>query len=108
MAARSDPSLHTYFAKLESAFRDVARMCHRDTCLVQVVGFSDVKDQLKRYLATMNRAGFAEIKLDALATGDDGRLWRDVPGRRWWARAGARTTVVAHTSREVVLVHKPS
>lgn len=108
MAARSDPSQRTYFAKLEAAFRDVAKMCDPETYIVQVVGFSDVEAQLERYLRTMRSAGFAEMKFDALATGDDGRLWRDVPGRRWWARAGDRSAVVTHTAREVVLVHKPA
>jgi hypothetical protein len=106
MAARSDPSQRTYFTRLEEAFRDVARLCDRNTHAVQVVGFNDVEDQLDRYLATMRRAGFAEVRFDVLATADDGRLWRDVPGRRWWARAGDRSSVVAHTAHEVVLIHK--
>jgi hypothetical protein len=106
MAARSDRTLGAYFKQLEAAYSDVARLCSRDTWLVQVVGFNDVDDQLQRYLSTMNRAGFCEIVFDQLATGDDGRLWRDVPGRRWWARAGDRSDVVQHTAREVILVHK--
>ena len=57
---------------------------------------------------TMNRAGFSEVIFDQLATADDGRLWRDVPGRRWWAKAGDRSEVVQHTAREVVLIHKLS
>lgn len=106
MAARSDPSQRTYFTRLEEAFRDVAHLCDDATHLVQVVGFNDVDDQLDRYLRTMRRAGFAEVRFDVLATADDGRLWRDVPGRRWWARAGDRSSVVTHTAHEVVLIHK--
>lgn len=106
MSARSDRTQTTYFEHLESAYRDIARMCNADTWLVQVVGFNHVEDQLRRYLGTMNRAGFTEITFDHLATADDGRLWRDVPGRRWWARAGDRLEVVQHTAREVVLFHK--
>ena len=106
MAARSDPSQRTYFARLGEAFCDVARVCDESTHLVQVVGFNDVEDQLDRYLNTMRQAGFVEAKFDALATADDGRLWRDVPGRRWWARAGDRSAVVRHTAHEVVLIHK--
>lgn len=108
MAARSDRTLATYFRRLEAAFADIARLCGANTWLVQVVGFSDVDDQLRRYLATMTRAGFTEVRFDDLAADDDGRLWRDVPGRRWWARAGERSEVVQHTSREVLLVHKLS
>jgi hypothetical protein len=106
MAARSDRTQGTYFRRLEAAYSDIAKLCSENTWLVQLVGFNDVDDQLQRYLATMNRAGFSEVVFDHLATGDDGRLWRDVPGRRWWARAGDRSDVVQHTAREVLLIHK--
>lgn len=106
MSARSDRSQGTYFRLLEAAFDDVAKLCDSSTWVVQVVGFNNVDDQLARYLATMNRAGFTEILFTQLATGEDGRLWRDVPGRRWWARAGDRSEVVQHTAREVLLVHR--
>lgn len=106
MAARSDRTQGKYFRLLQSNFTDVAKVCAPDTWIVQVVGFNDVDDQLSRYLDTMKSAGFTETKFDGLATGDDGRLWRDVPGRRWWARAGERSDVVQHTAREVVLVHR--
>lgn len=106
MAARSDRSQNTYFQRLEAAYSDIAKMCGESTVLVQVVGFNDLDDQLPRYLGTMSRAGFAEEFLDGAGTGEDGRLWRDVPGRRWWARAGDRGSVVQHTSREVVLFHR--
>ncbi len=106
MAARSDRTQQSYFRKLESAFVDIARMCSPETWLVQVVGFNDVNDQIHRYLDVMKRAGLTEFRFEALSTADDGRLWRDVPGRRWWARAGDRSDVVQHTAREVILVHK--
>jgi len=106
MSARSRRSQEVYFAKLEAAFRDVARMCDARTHVVQLVGFSNVEQQLSRYLTAMRQAGFAEVMFDALATGPDGRLWRNVPGRRWWARAGDRLDVAPHTAREVVLVHQ--
>jgi hypothetical protein len=106
MSARSDRTQRSYFRQLEAAFADVAKLCSPKTWLVQVVGFNDVEDQLHRYLSTMNRAGFSEVIFDQLTTADDGRLWRDVPGRRWWARAGDRSEVVQHTAREVVLIHR--
>jgi len=106
MAARSDRTQDTYFRQIEAAYTDVAKLCSKDTWLVQVVGFNDMEDQLHRYLATMNRAGFGEVIFNQLGTADDGRLWRDVPGRRWWAKAGDRSEVVQHTAREVILIHK--
>ncbi|HEX3900269.1 MAG TPA: DNA methyltransferase [Mycobacteriales bacterium] len=106
MAARSDRTQASYFARLEAAFRDVAALCDAQTWVVQMVGFNDVDNQLHRYLATMHRAGFSEVTFGHLATDADGRLWRDVPGRRWWARAGGRSEIVQHTAREVVLIHR--
>lgn len=106
MAARSDRTQNTYFQRLRAAYADIAQMCDPDTWLVQVVGFSDLDDQLPRYLATMTQVGLAEVIVEGLGTDEDGRLWRDVPGRRWWARAGDRAEVVQHTAREVVLFHR--
>lgn len=106
MGAKADKTQRTYFQRLECAFREIAGLCDASTRIVQVVGFNNVEKQLGRYLAAMSTAGFAEIKFDEIATADDGRLWRAVPGRRWWARAGDRSEVVTHTSQEVVLIHK--
>jgi DNA methylase len=106
MASRSDRSLDTYFSRLRAAFADIASMCTPKTWVVQVVGFNDVDAQLPRYLRTMSQAGFAEIIFSKLGNSDDGRLWREVPGRRWWASAGDRSAVAPHTAREVLLVHR--
>lgn len=106
MATRSDRTQRTYFERLRSAYLDIAKMCNSGTWLVQVVGFNDRDDQLPRYLETMKQAGFVEQLIDGLGTDADGRLWRDVPGRRWWARAGDRAEVVHHTAREVVLFNR--
>ncbi len=107
MHARADRSLVTYFDRLRSAFEDLARLVDRRTVVVQLVGFNNPDDQLPRYLGAMNEAGFEEVALRELATADDGRLWRSVPSRRWWAEAQSRRTVVPHTAREVVLFHQP-
>lgn len=106
MGARSDHTQDIYFRQLEAGFSDIAKMCGPETWLVQVVGFNHVEDQLGRYLHTMTKAGFDEVTFANLATSEDGRLWRDVPGRRWWARAGDRSEVVQHTAREVVVIHR--
>lgn len=106
MAARSDRTQNTYFKRLRAAYADITQMCNPDTWLVQVVGFNELDDQLPRYLATMTQVGLAEVLVEGLGTDQDGRLWRDVPGRRWWARAGDRAEVVQHTAREVVLFHR--
>jgi hypothetical protein len=106
MSSRSDRSLGIYFCRLGAAFDDIARMCTPATWIMQVVGFNDVESQLPRYLETMSRSGFIEVAFDAVSNTGDRRLWRDVPGRRWWAQAGERAELVQHTAREVVLFHR--
>ncbi|MEW6153903.1 MAG: hypothetical protein AB1673_07945 [Actinomycetota bacterium] len=69
--------------------------------VVQMVGFHDPVGDLPRFLDAMERAGFCERRLDALSTDADGRLWRKVPNRRWWAT----TSPTYQTAREVVLIH---
>lgn len=106
MGARADRTLDRYFETLGSAMSDLATLADERTTLVQMVGFSDPHDQFVRYLETMEAAGFDEVRLPALATAADGRLWRDVPNRRWWTEARANKGVAPNTSKEVVLVHR--
>ena len=105
MSARN--SIDLYFNKLGDAMNALASLVSRDTWVVQVVGFSDVDSHLSRYLTVMESAGFTECRFGGLATdASDGRLWRSVPGRRWWVSATDRAEVARNTSREVVLIHK--
>lgn len=106
MSARAEPTLTVYFGRLRDAFTDLARVAGPDTVVVQMVGFSQPEVQLHRYLAAMTEAGFCEREVDTLATDEDGRLWRAVPGRRWWTEATANKQTAPHTSREVVLFHQ--
>ena len=68
-----------------------------------MVGFHNPQHDLPRYLDAMYGAGFEEVRYDDAATEDDGRLWRSVPNRRWWAANAADM----HTASEVVLFHRP-
>ena len=95
-----------YFGELCAAFRDVARYCDKKTTIVQVVGFNHPQMQFDRYLATMREAGFCEVDVPELDTADDGRLWRDVPNRRWWTKTSSVQSRTSGTSREVVLIHR--
>lgn len=106
MSARARDGLKLYFSKLQRAYAGIASMMNPDTWLVQVVGFNDVDSQLDRYLDVMTSVGLSEVKFDELATDDDGRLWRDVPGRRWWVTASEKSSTAPATSRETVLVHR--
>lgn len=109
MSARSGRHLRNYFAKLHAAYADLACIVSDRTILVQIVGFSDPENNLPRYLNTMTSAGFTEFRLPKdLANTEDGRLWRSVPGRRWWTQATSRRDITSQTAKEVVLFHHRS
>jgi hypothetical protein len=74
---------------------------------VQIVGFNHIEEQLPRYLKTMVSCGFQEVQLPQIGTGEDDRLWRKVPGRRWWTTSTTLIDAAPSTAREVVLFHQP-
>jgi hypothetical protein len=80
----------------------VAALADARTVVVQMVAFSEPKWQLPRYLDTMEDAGLTECFLPALKSQRDGRLWRSVPRRRWYADQRGETP----GSNEVVLFHR--
>jgi hypothetical protein len=103
MGDRKDPAQDAYFENLAMAFRSIAKVCSAQTTIAQMVAFSDPKRQLPRYLAVMEHCGFREL----LPWGDDdadeeGRLWREVPNRKWHARRAKKSP----GAREVVLLHR--
>jgi hypothetical protein len=99
---RHEPGLLTYFEQLRASFKSIARIINRDTMVVQMVAFPDPTWQLPQYLDVMQDAGFAETIIPAFANSDDGRMWRCVPNRKWYAdQKGA-----IGSSKEVVLFHR--
>jgi hypothetical protein len=70
--------------------------------IVQVVAFAQPEWQLPRYLSVADDVGLVECLLPAEIFAPDGRLWRTVPNRRWYA--GQRG--VTNGSEEVVLFHR--
>lgn len=101
---RKNPHLQTYFKTARLTFRSIARIAQRDTLIVQMVAFSDASWQLPAYLETMRAAGLNEFKMSNVSDSRDGRLWRTVPNRKWYAdRRG-----VIGSSKEVVLFHRPT
>jgi len=99
---RNAEGLKTYFDQALAAFRSVARVVDKETLVVQMVAFSETTWQLKRYVRMMGDAGFAEVRFPELANGPDGRVWRSVPNRKWYASQRGATP----SSSEVVLFHK--
>jgi len=99
---RHQPGLTDYFQTARDAFTSLARIADKRTTAVQMVAFSDPSWQLPLYLDTMAAAGFREVQYASIANNDDGRVWRTVPNRKWYA--DKRGQIAA--SNEVVLFHK--
>lgn len=97
------PDLTRYYAGIEKAFSGMARMATANTTLVQLVAFSDPKVHLPQYLDVMHQCGFREYLLSDFVDSRDGRLWRNVPSRKWHANKKGSLS----SGREVVLIHKP-
>jgi hypothetical protein len=101
---RKDSDLKTYFTTAQTTFSSLARIADSNTLFIQMLSFSDVSWQLAEYLQNLRAAGLVELRLAGINDSDDGRLWRTVPNRRWYA--GQRGAGGA--SREVVLFHRKS
>ncbi len=101
MGDRKYPGLKTYFDNITGSMSSVAALADHDTIVVQMVAFSAPEWQLPRYLEAMEEAGLTEFCLPILEGEGDGRLWRSVPGRRWYSAQRGTTP----GSQEVVLFH---
>ena len=103
LGSREEPKLSTYFQRLEKAFSSVKGLLGKNSLIVQLVAFSEPEWQLPAYLESMGRAGLTEVKprCDRKYL-FQGRIWRQVPGRKWYACQKGQTT----SSKEVFLLHK--
>lgn len=99
---RKRQNLTTYWAGMLSAFESIAKIVSPATTVVQVVAFAEPDWQLPEYMSMMERSGFEEIPAPEPVGSDDGRVWREVPNRKWYA--SQRGTI--HASREVILFHR--
>jgi hypothetical protein len=104
MGDRKYPELKTYFTNVQESMRSVAQVADIQTLNLQMVAFSDATWQLPRYLETMEEAGLTEAFLPSLRNHGDGRVWRTVPGRRWYSHKRGLTP----GSAEVLLIHRKS
>lgn len=102
MGARNAPQLNTYFANLRASLQSIAALCTHETMVVQVVAFAEPSWQLPRYLSVADDVGLSECFLPQLVGAKDGRLWRTVPNRKWYADQRGET----NGSQEVVLFHR--
>jgi hypothetical protein len=102
MGDRKCPELATYFANIRATMSSIVALADELTVVVQMVAFSDTSWQLPRYLKTMEEVGLQEVFLSTLKDHRDGRLWRSVPGRRWYSDQRGETP----GSQELVLIHR--
>lgn len=103
LGPRADPELATYYSRLKSVFSSTRALLNRESLVVQLVAFSDPAWQLPAYLRTMRASGFREVEADC----DDaakvaGRIWRQVPSRKWYANGKGKLPA----SKEVMLLHR--
>ena len=102
LGRRTEKNLTTYFRRLEDTFREISKICAKNTLIVQVVGFNDVRSQMQRYLDVMDRCGFEERFLSYNPESKLKRIKRSVPNRGW--QANSKGAIDA--SKEFVLFHK--
>ncbi len=103
LGPRDEDELTTYYSRLLSVFSSIKSLLDKDSLVVQLVAFSDPEWQLPAYLETMKKAGFAEVKADCRTKNKiEGRIWREVPGRKWYANKQGDIS----PSKEVMLLHK--
>jgi hypothetical protein len=104
LGARNAKDHWKYFDGLRSALSTVASISSEETTIIQVVAFSNPSTQLPRYLEVAEESGLSEIATPFVSGNEDGRLWRDIPNRKW--HADQLGDVPA--SQEVVLFHRIS
>lgn len=99
---RHQSDLSDYYVQARGAFSSVAKISDRDTTIVQMIAFSEPEWQLPKYLEMLAEAGLEERKFKGLANAPDGRVWRSVPNRKWYATREEQSG----SSSEVVLFHQ--
>ncbi len=105
LGRRNEPELKTYFDRLGKVFSSVRGLVDKNSLVVQLVAFSDPEWQLPAYLKAMEDAGFKELHpVCAPQYLFEERIWRQVPGRKWYANHKGKTA----SSKEVLLLHKPA
>jgi hypothetical protein len=102
MGDRKNRGLATYFENIKATMSSVSAIADANTVIVQMLAFSEASWQLPQYLECMEAAGLGEVFLPILKGQADGRIWRNVPGRRWYSEQRGATP----GSKEVVLLHR--
>jgi DNA modification methylase len=93
---RRQAAADNYFRKSVETLRSIRGVMRDGAYMVQMVAFNKAEEQLPRYLENMENTGFVEVPFR------DGRIWRQVPQRKWHATYRGQT----EAANEVVLIHR--
>jgi DNA methylase len=102
LVSRASGSQHVYFQRIHRAFAAVADVIKPRAFLIQLVSFANAEASLPPYLQALASAGLQPCETYMRIHGDPS--WREVPGRRWYARVGAVRDSSA--AKEVLLIHR--
>ncbi|HOE12284.1 MAG TPA: DNA methyltransferase [bacterium] len=97
-------NLETYFDNMRKCYSALSAIGDKNTWLVQLVAFSSPEWQLPLFLQILQECNFQEMLLDDAPNTIDGRLWRTVPNRKFYADKRGKTA----SSKEVLLIHRRS
>lgn len=99
---RKNKTLEDYFENMKKSYGALAAISDANTWLVQLVAFSAPEWQLPLFLDILHDCGFDEVQCNGLPTAIDGRAWRTVPNRKFYAGSKGKTP----SSNEVLLIHR--
>lgn len=101
---RKQRNLDSYFESMRECYMALSAIADKNTWLVQLVAFSSPEWQLPHFLGILHECGFDEVLLDDMPNAVDGRSWRTVPNRKFYADRKGPTP----SSKEVLLLHRRS
>jgi len=99
---RKQKNLKNYFQIMKECYKAISEIAEEGTWLVQLVAFSAVEWQLPLFLTILKECDFVEIPLRGNSNIIDGRSWRTVPNRKFYADYKGGTS----SSREILLIHR--
>lgn len=92
--SRHQSGFNKYFDSSIRTLSAIRKVMKPGDYIIQMIAFSKPDELLPRYLSNMEGLGFREVRTE-------GRIWRDVPNRKWHAALRGSTK----GSKEVVLIH---
>jgi len=99
---RKQRNLEGYFDSMRECYKALSAVAGKNTWLVQLVAFSGPDWQLPLFLEILQECGFTEVLLNGHPSVSEGRSWRTVPNRKFYADRKGGTP----SSKEVLLVHR--